>query len=286
MTGRGEPLPLLAIGGSDSGGAAGIQADLKTWCALGVYGMSALTVVTAQNSVEVAEALFLPAPFVARQVQVVLADYGAAAIKTGFLGEAAIVEAVAGEIASARAGGGTGMPTVVDPVLVNHRGEAMFPAAVTAAYRRHLLPLSDLITPNRREVALLLADEDSDRLSVESVDDMATAARRLHAGGARSVLVKGGREGSDVIDVFFDGRAITLLRQSSIDSANTHGSGDTLSAAISAFLARGDRMLEAVQKARRITREALAGSAEWAIGQGHGPLDHARIARDYLAPAP
>lgn len=152
------PLPVLTIAGSDSGGAAGLQADLKTWAALGVYGMSAITAVTAQNSVLVRQAHFLPPEMVAAQIDAVLSDYGAAAIKTGFIGRVELIEIIA-ERLGYWGGGGGGLPTrptlIVDPVLVNHRGEAMFGPEVAAAYRALLFPLADLVTPNGAEARLL-----------------------------------------------------------------------------------------------------------------------------------
>ncbi|MBK7218952.1 MAG: hydroxymethylpyrimidine/phosphomethylpyrimidine kinase [Candidatus Promineofilum sp.] len=156
-----QPLPLLTIAGSDSGGAAGLQADLKTWAALGVYGLSAITAVTAQNSERVAAVNTLPPDFVAAQIDAVLSDYGAVAIKTGFLGRVEIVEVVAERLTYwrnvdiGRGGSQTRPYIIIDPVLVNHRGEAMFPPAVAAAYRALLFPLADLVTPNRAEARLL-----------------------------------------------------------------------------------------------------------------------------------
>ena len=260
------PPRVLTIGGSDSGGAAGIQADLKTFTVLGVYGMSALTVVTAQNSVRVAGLHALSPSFVAEQVGVVLADYGAEAVKTGFIGRVELIEAVAAVLQAER--GPVPAPLVVDPVLVNHRGEPMFGEAVTDAYRQRLLPLAELITPNRREAALLTGQR------VDSVADMGAAARALVERGARSALITGGRDGDAIVDVFFDGLDIAELRASRLETANTHGSGDTLSAAIAAFLARGMLLLGAVARAQGYTRAAIAASAGWRLGAGHGPLAH------------
>ncbi|HZD11880.1 MAG TPA: hydroxymethylpyrimidine/phosphomethylpyrimidine kinase, partial [Candidatus Binatia bacterium] len=147
-----QPLKVLTIAGSDSGGAAGLQADLKTFTALGVYGMSAVTAVTAQNSVRVAALQSMPAALVTAQIEAVLQDYGAAAVKTGFLGSALLVEAVAAALHPAER---QALPLVIDPVLVNHRGEPMFGEVVTEAYRRLLLPGCTMVTPNRREAAML-----------------------------------------------------------------------------------------------------------------------------------
>ena len=266
----GEPAKVLTIAGSDSGGAAGLQADLKTFAALGVYGMSVVTVVTAQNSVRVEGVHPLPAPFVSRQLAAVLADYGAAAVKTGFIGRADLVETIAAHLASYA---GDRPPDrkpflVADPVLVNHRGEAMFPPEVVHAYRERLLPLADLITPNRREAALLTEQP------VGTIPEMHAAARSLQRLSGGAVLVKGGRDGQQMVDVFFDGEETVPLRAERVDSANVHGSGDTLSAAVAAFLARGESNHLAVRLARAFTHAAIRAAAGWQMGGGHGPLNH------------
>jgi hydroxymethylpyrimidine/phosphomethylpyrimidine kinase len=174
-----QPVKVLTIAGSDSGGAAGLQADLKTFTLLGVYGMSVVTAVTAQNSVAVTAVHPLPADFVAAQLDAVLSDYGAAAVKTGFIGREELVEIIADRLAA------YATPNrLVDPVLVNHRGEAMFGSAMADAYRRHLLPLADLLTPNRREAELLL------NRPVTTLSEAAEAARRLADQGAKAVLIK------------------------------------------------------------------------------------------------
>jgi len=266
----GEPAKVLTIAGSDSGGAAGLQADLKTFTALGVYGMSVVTVVTAQNSVRVEGIHSMPAAFVSQQLAAVLSDYGAAAVKTGFMGRANLVETVAQHLATYAAAQPPDREpfVVIDPVLVNHRGEPMFSPDVTGAYRRHLLPLAHLVTPNRRE-AELLADR-----PVETVAEMTAAARILQQRSGLSVLVTGGREGGQMVDVYFDGEETAYLRAERLDSANTHGSGDTLSAAIVAFLARGESMLPAVRLARAFTHAAIRTATGWQMGSGHGPLNH------------
>jgi hydroxymethylpyrimidine kinase/phosphomethylpyrimidine kinase len=256
-------LPVLTIAGSDSGGAAGLQADLKTFTALGVYGMSVVTVVTAQNSLRVEAVHPLPAEFVAAQLEAVLSDYGAAAVKTGFIGRTDLVRVIAQVL-----GGHKGLSLVVDPVLVNHRGETMFPDEVVDVYRHHLLPLAYLVTPNRREAELLTGTP------VNNVPAMAAAARTIQRLGATAVLITGLRDGDDVVDVLFDGREIDELRAPWIETTNTHGSGDTLSAAITAFLAQGQTLPEAVVQARRFSRAAIAAAVDWRLGAGHGPVNH------------
>jgi len=259
-----QPLPLLTIAGSDSGGAAGLQADLKTWAVLGgVYGMSAVTAVTAQNSAHVAAVHYLPPAMIAAQIDAVLSDYGAAAIKTGFLGRVEIVEAVAERLRYWVAGGLPTRPTIViDPVLVNHRGEAMFGPEVAAAYRRLLFPLADLVTPNRAEALLLGL----------SADGPESGGAGEQGGRARRVLLKGIRRGEEVVDVYWDGESPTELPQPRIDTTNTHGSGDTFSAAVCAYVVLGHDWPEAIRRAQAFTHTAIGRGAGWRLGAGHGPV--------------
>lgn len=261
-----QPPIVLTIAGSDSGGAAGLQADLKTLTALGVYGMSVVTVVTAQNSVNVAALHRLPPQFVAQQLEAVLEDYGAAAVKTGFVGSGEVVGVIAEQVTRYRKD--HNLHLVVDPVLVDHRGQAMFPQAVTDAYRRHLLPICDMVTPNCAEAALLAGQP------VTMPEEMVRAARHLHALGAHTVLVTGNRQKEEMVDVYYDGREATLLRSRYLETENTHGSGDTFSAAVAALLARGLSPLPAVEAARSFTAAAIREAAGWRLGAGHGPVNH------------
>ena len=258
-----EPAKVLTIAGSDSGGAAGLQADLKTFTRLGAYGMSVVTAVTAQNSVRVEAVHPLPADFVMAQLNAVLSDYGAAAVKTGFIGRAGLVEALARQLAHFAP-----RYLVVDPVLVDHQGHSMFPPAVTHAYAEHLLPLADLVTPNLEEAALLAGEP------IPGVPEMSAAAQSIHALGPRWVLLKGGRDGSKIVDILTDGRHTWTLSTPFLDTENTHGSGDTLSAAVCALLAQGKSMLEAVISAHAFTAAAIKGAAGWQMGAGHGPINH------------
>lgn len=260
------PAKTLTIAGSDSGGAAGLQADLKTWTALGVYGMSAITAITAQSSVEVRAITYVTPELAAAQIEAVLSDYGAQAVKTGFIGRASLISAVAHTLA--RYGP---FPLVVDPVLVNHRGEFMFDDEVLEAYRNHLLPMSDLITPNWREAALLSGRSPASSLSRRELEEIAA---ELHEQGAGGVLITGTRKGSDIVDYWFDGHKMHELYGPLLRTKNTHGSGDTLSAAICAFLARGDSMEAAIKQGRLYTNEALRRAVAWRLGGGHGPLSH------------
>ncbi|MCA9987288.1 MAG: bifunctional hydroxymethylpyrimidine kinase/phosphomethylpyrimidine kinase [Anaerolineales bacterium] len=257
-----EPAKVLTIGGSDSGGAAGVQADIKTITLLGGYAMSVLTAVTAQNSVTVAAVEFLAPEFVIRQLDVVLEDYGAAAIKTGFIGRADLIERLAERLAE------WGGPLVVDPVLVNHRGESMFPPEVTAAYRAKLLPLATLVTPNRAEAAVLTGR------SAHTLPELADQAQQLHELGARAVLLKAGRFGDEQVDLYFAGQTVQEMRAPHLETSNTHGSGDTLSAAIATGLGQGLTLPGAIERAQQLTRAALLAAREWKLGAGHGPLGH------------
>lgn len=264
-----SPPTVLTIGGSDSGGAAGIQADLKTFTALRAYGMSVLTVITAQNSVAVNAVHPLPAEFVAAQLHAVLSDYGAAAIKTGFIGRPDLIHTIATILRDYQQPDGTRPLLLVDPVLVNHRGEPMFGPEVTAAYREHLLPLADLITPNRHEAALLAGRP---LPSAAQLDQLAAVLRTISAGG--QVLLTGLNDETSSIDIHVTPDSVALLRSPLLQTENRHGSGDTLSAAICTFIAQGHDLSAAIHHARAYTHEALRRAAPWQLGSGHGPLAH------------
>lgn len=260
---RQQPVKVLTIAGSDSGGAAGLQADLKTFTALGAYGMSVVTVVTAQNSQQVVAALPLPAELVDSQLQAVFSDYGAQAVKTGFIGQVALIERIADALAAYRP-----PHLVVDPVLVNHRGEAMFPAAVTQAYKERLFPLADLVTPNVAEAILLSGRP------VTSLSDLKEATSAILSFGPGRVLTKGFRDGDEMVDVLAGEDETIVFRRPLIESDNTHGSGDTLAAAICVLLAQGQTMKASVEGGQRYTEAAIRRAAGWRLGQGHGPLAH------------
>ena len=258
-----RPPKALTIGGSDSGGAAGLQADLKTFTALKAYGMSVVTAVTAQNSLQVKEIHFLDPEFVLQQINAVLSDYGADAVKIGFVGRSDLIEVIGTRLADYQ-----GPDIVVDPVLVDHRGRSMFPADVLDAYRQRLFPIVRLATPNRSEAALL------SRINITSLSGMDAAAKVIQAMGPRWVLVKGGKVEGDALDLLTNGRQVRVFRTPWIETTNTHGSGDTLSAAISVFLALGASVPEAVDRARRFTHQSIKGAVNWHLGAGHGPLNH------------
>jgi len=254
-------LPVaLTIAGSDSGGGAGIQADLKTFAVLGVHGTSALTAITAQNTRGVTDILELPASLVREQIDAVVEDMGVDAAKTGMLSSAAIIEVVADAIARHGLG-----KLVVDPVMVAKGGAKLLRDDAVAALRARLVPLAAVLTPNLPEAGVLLGRR------VASVAERAHAARDLVAMGARAAVVKGGHADGDVTDVFFDGSRLVELEAERIETSNTHGSGCVFSAAITAAMARGAEPLEAVREAKSFVTRAIARSLE--IGHGHGPVN-------------
>lgn len=255
------PAKLLTIAGSDSGGAAGLQADLRAWAVLGAYGMSVITAVTAQNSLAVQAIQTMPPDFIAAQLNAVLSDYGADAAKTGLLGRMDVVETVAVKLRQFDA-----PHVVIDPVLVNHRGESMFPPAVTQAYLDHLLPLAELITPNLAEARLLSG------LAVGTMVEAETAVRHLHTLGPQNVLLKRIPHENQFVDLFYDGTQMVRLKTAVLNTKNTHGSGDTLSAAVCAFIVRGNGMETAVRQAHQFTATAIQNAATWQFSSGHGPV--------------
>jgi hydroxymethylpyrimidine/phosphomethylpyrimidine kinase len=252
----------LTIAGSDSGGGAGIQADLKTFHRCGVFCTSALTLVTAQNSVGVRDVQLLSPRLVASQIAAVAEDFDVRAAKTGALGSAELIEAVAGSIAHHR------IPSlVVDPVMVSKHGEALLAGDAVDALRRHLLPKAALVTPNLHEAAALLGR------NVENEDQMRDAARALRDTGVAAVLIKGGHlAGGEAVDVFYDGTDFVRLAAPRIDTPHTHGTGCTYSAAIAALLARGEPLGEAIRQAKDFVTRAIENAP--GLGKGHGPLDH------------
>jgi hydroxymethylpyrimidine/phosphomethylpyrimidine kinase len=253
----------LTIAGSDSSGGAGIQADLKTFHHFGVYGASALTLVTAQNTQGVRRVELLPASLVAAQIDAVAEDIPLRAVKTGALGSAAITEAVAAAVARHGLA-----PLVVDPVMVAKGGDALLDADAVDALRRALVPRAALVTPNLPEAAALLGGG-----AIESECDMQEAARALCALGAGAALVKGGHaSGADVLDVFCDRHQCVTLRAPRIDTPHTHGTGCTYSAAIAARLAFGDALEPAVRAAKAFLARAIATAP--GLGRGHGPVNH------------
>jgi hydroxymethylpyrimidine/phosphomethylpyrimidine kinase len=256
------PVPprVLAIAGSDSGGGAGIQADLKTMLALGVHGMTVICAVTAQNSVGVQGYWELPAEAVAAQLDSVLGDIGAQAIKTGMLASPVLVGTVCDALAEVAA------PVVVDPVAVSKHGDSLLSAGTLDAVRERLLPLATVVTPNLLEAGLLTGTTITDEAQ------MLTAARRISAMGPQWVLVKGGHLPGHPVDLLFDGDRAIRLPGERIDVEHTHGTGCTLASAIAARLALGDDVPTAVEAAKAYVTGAIA--AGFPLGAGIGPVDH------------
>lgn len=252
---------VLTIAGSDSGAGAGIQADLKTFAALGVYGTSAITAITAQNTVGVAEILELTPKIVAAQIEAVIADIGAHAVKTGMLASAPIIETVAEKIQQHRL-----VNVVVDPVMVATSGDLLIKRNAVDALRLHLVPLATLITPNVQEANQLTG------LTISNARDIRRAAQRIFEMGAKSVLIKGGHRRGPAIDLFFDGKKFRQLRTQRIRTVHTHGTGCTLSAAIAAYLAKGEKLESAVMHAKTYITSALRKG--FPVGSGHGPVHH------------
>ena len=256
---------VLSIAGSDSGGGAGIQADLKTFSALGCYGMTAITALTAQNTLGVSGIHAVPPAFLKAQIQAVVEDIGVDAVKLGMLHAPEVVEVVAWAIDHYR------LPNVVlDPVMVATSGDRLIAQETVAVLVRELFPRAVVVTPNLDEAALLIGH---DIAGVEALDD---AASELLALGARAVLLKGGHlPGDDVVDLLAEADGERLrLSSTRISSRNLHGTGCTLSSAIAAHLALGYALPEAVERARGYVVAAMAAGADIQIGAGHGPLNH------------
>jgi hydroxymethylpyrimidine/phosphomethylpyrimidine kinase len=251
----------LTIAGSDSGGGAGIQADLRTFAAHGLHGTCAITAVTAQNSVRVTDYVALEPRMVVAQIEAVTSDMAVAAAKTGMLANRGIIEAVA------RVAAGWSVPhLVVDPVMVAKGGDRLLDHDAEQAYVERLFPLATVLTPNLHETEALL------QRPVRTLDDMKEAARELHRRGVRAVVVKGGHLPGDATDVLFDGTRLWELEAPRIDTANTHGTGCTYASAIASRLALGDELPDAVRAAKAYLTEAIRRS--YAVGRGHGPVDH------------
>jgi hydroxymethylpyrimidine/phosphomethylpyrimidine kinase len=251
----------LTIAGSDSGGGAGIQADLKTFAALGVYGTSAITAVTAQNTIGVTQVLALNPTLVGAQIDAIMDDIGAHALKTGMLANAAIIETVVNKIRQHRLNN-----LVVDPVMVATSGDLLIKRNAVAALRTQLIPLAALVTPNIPEA------EELTGMRLRGDRDIAAAARLIVAMGAKAVVIKGGHLKGPAIDLFFDGKKFVALHAPRVRTRNTHGTGCTFSAAVAAYLAKGENIDSAVRAAKKYITAAIR--AGFAVGAGHGPVHH------------
>ncbi len=250
----------LTIAGSDSGAGAGIQADLKTFSALGVYGVTVITALTAQNTLGVQAIEVIGPEMVRKQLESVLTDIGADAVKIGMLGSSGNIAVAAGMLRHYHAGN-----IVLDPVLASTSGSILLPGEARNVLIEQLLPVVDLVTPNLTEAGILTGT------TVTNPEDMKKAAYTLHQMGSRMVLVKGGHLTGDPIDVFYDGTNFTLLEAKRIATDNTHGTGCTLSSAIAAYLAKGRDPLSAVRMAKEFISAAIQYSLK--IGKGKGPVN-------------
>ena len=260
MTKVPAPARALTIAGSDSGGGAGIQADLKTMLALGVHGMSVITAVTAQNSLGVTGIWDLPVDAVRAQLRAVISDIGVDAIKTGMLSSAELVGVVAQELAEVEA------PVVVDPVAVSKHGDALLTPEALDALRTLLLPLATVVTPNLAEVEQLTG------IVVTEASELPKAAEAMLNFGSTWVLVKGGHLQGDAVDLLTDGTASVELRSPRYDNVHTHGTGCTLASAICSELAKGQELMAAVWAAKEYVTGAIRNG--FALGSGIGPVDH------------
>jgi len=254
---------VLIIAGSDSGGGAGIQADIKAVSALGGFAMTAITALTAQNTLGVHAIHPVDVDFIARQMAVVLDDIGADCLKTGMLHNVDVIETVADMIAEKAAG----VPLVADPVMVAKGGASLLDTAAHSALIDRILPLAALLTPNAPEAAALTGIDVTDEASQQA------AGEALRAMGARAVLVKGGHiEGAQIVDLLITGDGVERFESARIDTAHTHGTGCTLASAIAAGLAQGMELPAAVARARGYVLAAIAAAPGY--GAGHGPIDH------------
>ena len=251
----------MTIAGSDSGGGAGIQADLKTFSALGVYGSSTLTAITAQNTVGVTAVHEIPIDIIVAQINAVLSDIGADAVKTGMLASSAIVETVAEEMERHQVS-----RLVVDPVMVAKSGDRLLREDAVEALRTRLVPLAAVVTPNIPEAEALTG------LKIETDEDVRRAAEAIVQLGARAVVVKGGHREGPATDLFYDGARFQEFSAPRIDTVNTHGTGCTFASAVAAGLAKGLEVVESVELAKDYVTEAIRRS--FPVGQGHGPLNH------------
>lgn len=267
-----EIQTVLTIAGSDSGGCAGIQADLRTFCALGLHGITVITAVTAQNTVEVTDTQIISPATTLHQLEAVLSDIGVQAVKTGMLPTPEIIEVVIDAVEKYRLSN-----LVVDPVVLSTSGARLIDEKALNNLTARLIPLAKVVTPNLKEAELLTG------ISVKSQSDMKEAARILIGRGAASAVIKGGHSSDPekAVDVFFDGRSFEFLESRRIETQNTHGGGCSFSAAIAANLAKGSDLPDAVIQSKEFIARAIAHS--YSIGKGPGPLGHFSHWRTRLA---
>ena len=255
----------LTIAGSDSSGGAGIQADLKTFSALGVYGASVITALTAQNTMGVSAIHDVPPEFIAAEMDAVYSDLSVAATKIGMLSQPGAIEAVAAGLDRNKA-----KNVVLDPVMVAASGARLLAQDAEATLKRRLLSRAIVVTPNLHEAAALL-----DAPLAESEDEMRAQAERIRALGAKTVLIKGGHAtGAESVDLFVDEHGARRLVAQRFATLNTHGTGCTLSSAIAAFLARGMKLFDAITLAKSYVTAAIGAADQLSVGHGHGPVHH------------
>jgi hydroxymethylpyrimidine/phosphomethylpyrimidine kinase len=261
---------VLIVAGSDSGGGAGIQADIKTVTALGAYAMTAITALTAQDTNGVAGVVGVEPAFIAQQMRMVLDDIGADALKTGMLHNASVIETVAA-VAREKA---PGVPLVVDPVMYAKGGHPLLESSAIAALKTRLLPIAAVVTPNIPEAEAIAG------MAIRTVADMRAAAEAIAALGPRAVLLKGGHmEDGDVTDILVATGEAEAMTHPRIDTRHTHGTGCTLASALAAGLAQGMALRDAVLRARAYVLEAIRTAP--GFGHGHGPLNHAHTVRPF-----
>jgi hydroxymethylpyrimidine/phosphomethylpyrimidine kinase len=256
----------VSIAGSDSGGGAGIQADLKTFAALGCFGMTVITALTAQNTKGVTGIHPVPSEFVVAQMDAVLTDIGADAVKIGMLFSADLIQTVATQLEKHKV-----KKIVLDPVMVAQSGDKLLQDDAIAALKKYLLPLATVVTPNLPEAAVLVGK------TLESLDDIKAAARTLAVSAGQGVLIKGGHhEGAESDDLLFlsGSNRFATFSGARVATLNNHGTGCTLSSAIAAYLAKGLAIEAACAKAKQYIQEAISAGANYRIGQGHGPVHH------------
>ena len=255
----------LTIAGSDSSGGAGIQADLKTFAALGVFGASVITALTAQNTKGVTGIHPVPADFVTAQLEAVFSDLDIGAVKIGMVADVAIIDAIAATLKRVRP-----KAVVLDPVMVATSGDRLLGAGPVDALKTRLIPLANIVTPNLPEAAALLSEG-----IASSPDAIEAQGRRLLALGARAVLIKGGHgEGPESVDYLLTQNSVETLSAPRIATRNTHGTGCSLSSAIAAGLAKGEDLATAVRNAKAFISAAIASADRFSVGHGHGPIHH------------
>ncbi len=257
---------VLTIAGSDSGGGAGIQADLKTMAAIGCYGMSVITALTAQNTLGVTGIHAVPASFAADQIAAVFSDIGADAVKIGMLYSAQLIEVIAQQLKKYGA-----EKIVLDPVMVAQSGDKLLQDDAIQALKEYLMPLADVVTPNIPEAEVLIEG------GIRQPEEIEAAAKTLAGYGSRSILIKGGHlndgDSTDLLYLAGEDRFVRLAAKR-IASHNNHGTGCTLSSAIASYMAQGNAIEDAVRKAKTYIQNAIRAGADYTIGHGHGPVHH------------